>query len=295
MLCNCSGFATKSTRCAGVFRTLPHFLSCIADNYMNRILFSLFVSIFLGLSACQSSTDKKPVDLTMPENAVPIPVQITRLNCWIERGNFYVTGICNSPSDQWQKIWLRMQPIDSSGQALYIDGKDGVNFPVFSAAIPPRGRSSFFQGWPLTKFSKAPDSCRVICAGAVQQQAGPVLLVEALSGVRMLTPHTPDSDTSATEEKGWQISGDLSNPLTLEAQHPRLELLIYGKDNRLWFSELINPEDRNTLSLIQMDGFGSMASGTKRHFSMQINYGNLPQQLNLQKIGGIEMLAFEHR
>lgn len=188
-----------------------------------------------------------------------------------------------------------MQPIDSSGQALYIDGKDGVNFPVFSAAIPPRGRSSFFQGWPLTKFSKVPDSCRVICAGAVPQQAGPVLLVEALSGVRMLVPRKPDSDTSATEEKGWQISGDLSNPLTLKAQHPRLELLIYGRDNRLWLSTLIDPEDRKSPTAIQMDGFGSMASGSKRHFSMQIQYTNLPQQLILQKIGSIEMLAFEDR
>lgn len=231
----------------------------------------------------------------MPADAKPVEVQISNFNCWKEGDNFYVTGICNSQSDQWQKIWLRMEPKDSAGAALYFDGSAGVEFPVFSAAIPPRGRSSFFKGWPLKFFSKIPDTCQVTAAGAVSKEAGPVLLVEGLSGVRMLSPVNPGSDSSANKEIGWQISVTLSNPLTMKAQDPSIELLIYGKDNRLWYASLININDPKIRNNIHADDYGPIPAGAKRLISTKISYGNLPHQIELQKIGKVEVLAFENR
>ena len=262
---------------------------------MTRITFLLLACSAFLLTCCKPEAGKKEAGQEMPANASMIPVEITQLNCWKERGNFYVTGICNSQSDQWQKIWLRMAPRDSTGKPLFYSGEAGIVFPVFSAAVPPRGRSAFFQGWSLKNFSKIPDTCRVVCAGAITTEPGPILLVEGLSGVRMLAPVNPDSDTSAHKEQGWQISADLSNPLQMKAEQPCLELLVYGKDNRLWFANMIKLSDPRLGQVVQMEGKGPILPGTKRHFGTQVSYGRLPRELNKQKIGKVEIFAFEER
>jgi len=258
---------------------------------MTKILSVLLACSALVLTFCKQTTDRKAENNGMPANAAPIQVQISHLNCWTENGQFFVTGICNSPSDQWQKIWLRMEALDSSGKTV----SEGIVFPVFSAAVPPRGRSAFFQGWPLADFSGTPDTCRVTGAGAVGQAAGPVLLVEGLSGVRMLAPANPDSGAAASSELGWQISAELSNPLEQTAEHPRLELLLFGKDNRLWYAAVLNPEDDRLKEVLNMEGTGPLLPASKRRFGVSVDYANLPEALKTQKIGRVEMLAFEDR
>lgn len=258
---------------------------------MTKILSVLLVCSALVLTFCKQTTDRKAENNKMPANAAPIQVQISHLNCWTENGRFYVTGICNSQSDQWQKIWLLMEALDSSGKTV----SEGVVFPVFSAAVPPRGRSAFFQGWPLADFSGTPDTCRVTGAGAVGQAAGPVLLVESLSGVRMLAPADPDGGAAASSELGWQISAQLSNPLERTAEHPRLELLLFGKDNRLWYAAVLNPEDNKLQEVLKMEGTGPLLPASKRRFGVSVDYSNLPEALKTQKIGRVEMLAYEDR
>ncbi len=184
-----------------------------------------------------------------------------------------------------------MEALDSSGKTV----SEGVVFPVFSAAVPPRGRSAFFQGWPLADFSGKPDTCRVSGAGAFGQAAGPILLVGNLSGVRMLAPGSPGSGSAASTELGWQISAELSNPLERTAEHPRLELLLFGKDNRLWYAAVLNPEDDRLKEVLTMEGTGPLLTASKRRFGVSVDYENLPQALQTQKIGRVEMLAFEDK
>ncbi len=262
---------------------------------MTKIFSVLLVCSAFLLTCCKPSPDQKAKNLQIPANAAPVQVQISHLNCWTERGQFYVTGICNSQSDQWQKIWLRMEFLDSNGKAVSWNGDAEVIFPIFSAAAPPRGRSAFFQGWPLGNFSEQPDTCRVVGAVAVGQQAGPVLLVENLSGVRMLAPASPGSAAAGSTERGWQISAELSNPLERTAEHPRLELLLFGNDQRLWFAALLNPEDTSLQEVLKMETAGPLPPGSKRRFGTSVDYLNLPQTLQTQKIGRMEMLAFEDR
>lgn len=262
---------------------------------MTKIFSVLLVCSALVLTFCKQSTEQKAKNNGMPADAAPIQVQISHLNCWTERGQFFVTGICNSQSDQWQKIWLRMEALDSKGKAVSRKDDAEVVFPVFAAAVPPRGRSAFFQGWPLGDFSEQPDSCRIVGAVAVVQQAGPILLVENLSGVRMLAPGSPGSAAAGSTERGWQISAELSNPLERTTEHPRLELLLFGKDNRLWYAAVLNPEDDRLKDVLKMETAGPLPAGSKRRFGASVDYANLPQALQTQKIGRVEMLAFEDR
>lgn len=253
--------------------------------------FRLYLPILIILLfACnQPDSDKKQAPAAP---SLPVQVEITDLHYWMERGTFFVTGICNSRSDQWQKVWLRMEPLDKTGKPLQIGNLSGMEFPVFSAAIPPRGRSSFFQGWMLKDFSGRPDSCRVTGARAEAREAGPILLVEDLSTVRM---QSPGNDGTPGAERGVQISGVLSNPLTINSEHPQLELLLYGTDNVLWLSTVLDPEDPALKNTLTMEGSGPLPAGGKRRFGTQVTYGNLPQELNNRKISRVEILAFENR
>ena len=256
---------------------------------MTKLLPFVLFCAFLFHSCNPPAEQKAPLSSPAqpaPEDVV-VPVQITDLHCWTERGTFYVTGICNSQSDQWQKIRLRMMPLDSAGQALKINGGTEADIPVFSTSIPPRGRSAFFQGWPMPVFSGKPDSCRIVEARGLTRDAGPILAVQELSGVKMTV--------TGGAEQGWQVSGLLTNPLPLEAQRPHLEMLLYGTDRRLWFATALDVQDPGLKNVLQMEGTGPMAPGSKRRFGVQITYGNLPEQLNKQKIGRVDILAFENR
>lgn len=260
---------------------------------MMRINGFHWVYIVMGLMclhACKQAPAAEQKSSEMPAGAKPVAVQITDLNCFIERGQFFVTGICNNSTNQWQQIWLRMEPSKRDGKAIYMQGERGAVFPVFSAAIPPKGRSAFFQGWDGKLFTGVPDTCSVVCAGAIPAEAGPILLVEEKSMVRMVTPAVTGKEP---QEIGRQFSAVVSNPLDKPAKHPCVEVLLYGNDKRLWFVSLLDLTQE--LPTLRQDGSGDIAPGTKRRFNTEINYYNLPAQLVTHKIGAVDAFSFEQR
>lgn len=257
---------------------------------MNGFRWIYLVIGILCLYACKQAPKAEQQSIEMPAGATPVPVQISDMNCFAERGQFFVTGVCNNTTNQWQRIWLRMEPSKRDGKAVYVQGERGVVFPVFSTAIPPQGRSAFFQGWDGKLFSGVPDTCNVVCAGAVSVEAGPILLVEQKSMVRMVTPAVTGKEP---QEIGRQFSAVVSNPLDKPSQHPCVEVLLYGNDKRLWFvSTLDLTQEQPSL---HQDGQGDIAPGTKRRFSTEITYNNLPAMLVAGKIGAMDALAFEKR
>jgi hypothetical protein len=99
----------------------------------------------------------------------------------------------------------------------------------------------------------------------------------------------------ATEERAWQITGSISNPLDLVAAHPRLEILVFGTDNKLWFSTLLNPEDPASKPYFKFERSGPIKAKEERPFTMQVYYERLPGALKAQKIGRVQILPFEAR
>ncbi len=262
---------------------------------MRFIPFSFTFILFVCSLGCQApgSRDVALNAQLLPPNAQPPDVSIHDLNCWSEQGQFFVTGICVNESNTWQKIWLKAEPMDKDGKPLKIQGFDAVVLPTFSSAVPPKSRTSFFAGWPLADFKGLPDSCRVAGAGSIQKPAGPILLVEQVSGVKMLAPQ--QAGQPATEEIAWQINAVLNNPMPVAAAHPRLELLLYGTDKRLWLSTLLNPEDPQTKQMLSLEKEGPMQPGEKRQVGVYAFYERLPAALKEKKIGRVEMLGFEER
>lgn len=261
--------------------------------YTRLVALLLFVLLFQNCAETPSATSPLYAE-NMPENAKPIAAPISNLNTWVEAGSFIVTGICTNSSTAWQKIWLDAIPLDSAGKPLSIQKHASVVLNTFSDAVPPNGRTAFFASWPLSDFSGYPASCQVKVAGALQQIAGPILVVPMVNALKLFAP--PESGQAATEELAWQLSGQILNPLPMQAAHPRLEVLVYGTDNRLWLSTLINPEDPATKRVFQfVAGEGPLQPNDAREFSLQVFYQGLPQALKEKKIGQIEVLPFEAR
>ncbi|MBL7828672.1 MAG: hypothetical protein JNJ57_18705 [Saprospiraceae bacterium] len=257
-----------------------------------RIYLLIFFSLLMFACDRKAPQPSGPLQAELlPANASPAQVKVTDINAWVEQGRFFVTGVCSNESAAWQQIWLKVEPLDAAGNALQIKGAPAVIIATFSSGVPPKGRTSFFEGWPLADFSGTPASCRISGAGALQKPAGPVLLVEQVGGVKMMAPNAPGQP--ATEEIAWQIGGVLNNPMPMEAQHLRFELMLYGTDNRLWFSMLLNPEDPQFKQLIALEKPGPLAGGEKRQVGIYAYYERLPQALKAQKIGRAELLAFD--
>jgi hypothetical protein len=247
----------------------------------------LYLSL-LFIIACQAAVPKA-AEQKAPAPGTPMgpaEVSFTDLNCWVEQDKFFVIGICNNESARWQQISLKMDPVTASGQPVAFNGSIVNIFPVYANAVPPKGRSSFFAFWPLSAFKSKPDTCRISGAGAQVVAPGPILLTENQSAVKMKT---------GGEDFTWLASTTVNNPLDLPAGHPRLELLLYGTDNRLWMSTVLNPEDPAQKKTLQMEREGVLEPGEKRTIGCSIVYDNLPARLRTVKIGKVAFQAFDAR
>ncbi|HRI59739.1 MAG TPA: hypothetical protein PK228_08445, partial [Saprospiraceae bacterium] len=199
-----------------------------------RTLILILISGITLFFACTNTTENQingastPHNLTLPYGTITAIVTISNLNCWVEQGQFFVIGICDNGADEWQKIWLEMKPLDAEGQPLKVHGDTVSIFPTFSDAVPPRGRTSFFASWPLSAFSGTPASCIVKNGAALPLTAGPILIAGQQSGVKILMPEK-EGDTTKVE-KAWQVNVIIENPLDMPAAHPKVEMLLYGKD-----------------------------------------------------------------
>jgi hypothetical protein len=254
-------------------------------------------TIFLPVVFCFCSEAPKPERYLnaelLPAQIITPKISVQHLNYWVEKGQFFVTGICVNESAAWQKIWLKAEILNKDGQLLQIQGNKGVIFQPFSSAIAPKAGSAFFVGWPLTEIAGSPNAARVSGAAASTVQAGPILLTEEISAVKMMMP--AKESEPATEETAWQISAVLNNALPATALHPRLELLLFGTDNRLWLSTLLNPEDPALKQMVAMEKEGPMQGREKRQLGIMVYYERLPEELRVKKIGRVELLGFEER
>jgi hypothetical protein len=263
---------------------------------------TLILTLILGITlffACTNSVENKPNTTglsdnpALPSGTITAIVKVSNLNCWVEKGQFLVTGICDNHSGEWQKIWLAMIPMDAKGRPLKVNGDTSSIFATFSDAVPPQGRTSFFASWPLKAFSGVPDTCIVKGGAALPMPAGPILIVAEQSGVKMIVPENAN-DTVGTEI-AWHVNVMVENPLDMQALHPRVELLIFGKDQRLWFATVLNPEDAQQKQYVNAEKEGPMEPKEKRRIGANVYYENLPQALKDQKIDHVEFHPFEAR
>ncbi|HRI61290.1 MAG TPA: hypothetical protein PK228_16230, partial [Saprospiraceae bacterium] len=81
----------------------------------------------------------------------------------------------------------------------------------------------------------------------------------------------------------------------MPAAHPKVEMLLYGKDNRLWFATVLDPEDEQQKQNVSAERGGSMEPKEKRRIGANVFYDGLPKALKEQKIGHVEFMAFEAR
>ncbi len=263
---------------------------------MINIRLFLFVSLF---SLCQSC-DETPTAPTKPLNVESLPANAERItnyvvitNSWVEQDKFNVVGICTNMSAEWQKIWLEFVPLTDKGKPVTISNCTSVIVPTFSDAVPPTGRTSFFASWPLSTFKGKPDSCSLKAVLVTHPAPGPILVATMTNGMKMLGPSSSGQLTNT--EMGWQVSSSISNPLPMVASRPRLEILVYGEDNRLWLSTVLNPEDPAVQSFYHSDGAGPLQPGENRPFSLGVYYQGLPKPLQEKKIGNVVILPFEAR
>lgn len=265
---------------------------------MMRFFHSLLV-LFVMVAFLQCKEEKiDPAPLNkniLPAGTQIVDAQLNKLNCWTERGQFFATGVCCNPSEEWRKLWLELHFVDANGKPVALNKHAGIIVNTFSDAIPPYGCSSFYVSWPLKNFSATPANCVLQAAHALKQTEGPILVVPMANSLKMIAPVAQGQTT--TQELGWQVSGTLSNPSEKQvAAHPHFEVMVYGTDNNLWFSALVNPEDPSTRTIFEfLERQGPLQPLENRYFMVKVFYQALPDALKSVQIGRVDVSAFEGR
>lgn len=258
-----------------------------------RIAVLLLAALFLQQCNEVTTVDSPLFADFLPKEAQIIDVHVNSVHVWVEKEKIFVTGICINPSASWYKIWLKAVPLNADGKAVSISKHSSVILSTHSDAVAPQGRTSFMASFLLSDFSEPPATFNVSIAGATPQTAGPILAIPGTSAMRMSMPPVPGVPNSGGET--WQMTGNLTNPLDMIAEHPRIEVLVYGKDNLLWLCTVVNPEDPAVASFFHWDGEGPLPARGARDFQLQILSRVLPEALQAQGISRVDLLPFVTR
>lgn len=276
-------------------------MSLSAIRYRLIVLSALVTFIGFWVSACGNTNDGASADALVAPNGIstqPMPpqtdtaeVSFRDLNYWTENNLFCIATLVDNNGIDWRRIWVRIELLDSTGQVIEINNEPFMTVRALADAIPPRGSSAFFVAIPFSQLSGVPTSCRLSGAGSVRQEAGAILISGLNSGYRVQKPDP--KDPTKVQEIAFQASTTIENPLPLTAQRLRIVLLIYGKDNKLWFVQRMNPEDPQ--EKIKLEGAGPMGPGEIRKLSCPISYEMLPKKLQEVLISRVDVQAFEVR
>lgn len=259
------------------------------------IFIALITAVSYQLAACRS--DHKPTSLVgpfAPERPMPAEgidtatITFDHLNTWTEGNHFHVIGLANNMGVEWYQMWINLTILDASEQALSVNGAPSVVVPVMSDAVPPRGRSSFYAVIPLSAIKGTPAGCTPSSAGVLKSAPGPILIPSEYSGVRILM----GSDTTEEQKEiGWTMRVTLENPLSLTAKSPVIVPLVYGKDDKLWFTQRLDPTDDPPV--VAMEPLGPMVPLAKARFGFKLMYKDLPAPLEDIGIKHVEALAYD--
>jgi hypothetical protein len=257
------------------------------------VIISAACSLLVAFCTCtnpnQPALIGNTADAIMPKDVKPSKVVLNDVNCWTEGDMFYAAGIVDSEEFFWKRFWLELEVLDANQNLLKVKSDSFSIVPAHSYATPPRGRTSFFWSWKLSDIGGAPDSIRLHGAQGFELFPGAILLVSNQHGVKMLSSTVKDS----MNELAWMITGTLENPLQQSADRPCVDILLYGKDDRLYFAQTLDLNQDTTI--IKSSVWGPMMPAENRAFGMNISYEALPAPLKAQKIGRVDILAFEKR
>lgn len=270
---------------------------------MSRLNSSLPAGIFcvlLSFFACKNNPSEGNISgdsdrNLLPTGVVPTEAALVDVHCWTDGTNFYVAGLATNEADgpEFRRVWLHLLFSDAAGNAVKLNNKATATVALLSEAIPPRGMSSFFAGWPLSAFSATPDSVRLSDASGLMVPAGAILLAENVGGIKMIVTPQGEKPDSTRREQNWQVTGTINNPLDRTARAFACEALIYGTDNKLWFTQWLTPLDSSRV--LQENRTGPLQPGEKRQFGILVTYDGLPKQLQDIRIGRVDVLASEDR
>lgn len=262
-------------------------------------LFSVLISTgFLGFACGGGTTPADAPAIVAPSgsSSEPLPatadsaeVEFRDLNAWTENDLFCIATLVDNKAPSWKRIWVRIELLDSVDQVLTIDGKPDMVVRALADAIPPRGASAFFVAIPFSRVSGVPVSCRLSGAGATPQPVGPILIPGDFGGVRIQKPDPKDS--TQVVEIAFQAQASIENPLDMVAKHLRVVLLLYGNDGKLYFVQMLNPEDPK--QLIKLDIDGPINPHEKRKMACPISYAMLPKQLQELRINRVEVQGYD--
>jgi len=229
---------------------------------------------------------------TLPDNLAPGYVMFRDQNCYISGEFFCVVSIVDNKSADWVEIWTRIEVLDTAGNVLPVKGDSSFIIRAFADAVPPSGATALFCAVPLDLISAgSPADCRLKGAGVRFKEPGPILVAPENGGVRVQLPN-PD-DPNKVKEVAYNSKTTLENPLPMEVQHPRLVYLIYGMDYKLYFAQMINPEEEQPA--LKMEQGLPLLGGGKSEVYYSILYEYLPQPLKDLLIGRVDVQAYEAR
>ena len=242
-------------------------------------------------AAKADSGPKTCSDEPIPDDADTAQVAFRDLNYWTENGQFCIASLVDNQAAYWQRIWVRIEVLDANGEPLKIDGESSLVVRALADAIPPRGASAFFVALSRDRLSGEPASCRLSGAGSISQDPGAILIAGDIGGVRVQKPDP--NDPTKILELAFQVSGKVENPLNVEATHPRLVFLLYGKDLKLYYVQMLNPEDPKPA--VSFEPKGPVLPQGRAKLYCPIQYNQLPQKLQEVLIGRADIQVYDAR
>lgn len=273
----------------------------LSVHFVGILVASLLLLSLTSVSSCKSDAKKLTYEALaesfrsdpLPTDCLPAKVDFRDYNGYISGDYYCLVSLVDNTSPDWVEIWVRAQLLDENGKTLKVKGDTSFIIRAFADAVPPSGSTAFFRAIPLSIISGGkPDTFLLEGAGVRFREPGPILVAPDNGGVRIQVPD-PEDPRNKVKEIAFKSKTTLLNPLPIEAYHPRLVYLIYAKDLKLYYAEMVNPEEKP--QNLHMTSEGILAGGGQRDVFYDISYQYLPQPIQDLLIARVDVQAFEAR
>jgi hypothetical protein len=259
---------------------------------------------YLQLVSCKlptgTSINSEVVSTLEAPEALNTELKITDFNSYEENDTVICVGLIDHLGSKSCKPLIGIEYLDEAGVPLTLKGTVFRTTDTVYASnrhMPARGRTAFMHRFPKSRITGGKYStARVRGLGADELPTLTAIIFENQGFYKSLKSEANLKDTSATavpiqKEVSWVGSGSIFNPFDIGVGSPKVELWIYGKDNKLYVVNALTPGiDQNQ---ILMQDTGPMKPTERRPVSLKVMVDQMPKYLRDSGIGRIDVQAFQ--
>jgi hypothetical protein len=238
---------------------------------------------------------------------------VSNVNFWVTDngpdGMVHTIGLVENDSDlNYYKVRLKVIYLDANGKPLNVEGwlseykgeldgsmskeVEGDIATLETVMIGPKSKSYFHQYRSVSKLKGKVHKVIVEIQREDKMDPEYKMKVSNLSVTPDVETKTIWDGTKVTNDNGMRIKGQLQNIDKISSATPKLAILFYGQDGKIWGDRVVD-FTMTGMNSVKLSNYGSIESGAKVSFDILCSHPQIDLNGKIVKIAKVEVIGYK--